>query len=235
MLKQLAAEYETSEFLLGDPSWFMHQVKGELNQEAMAFIASCFSYGSRKQFMKKIQLLLDHSEGDVYEWVKCQHFQEIIPNDDACFYRLYTNRMVRDLLERLSVCYNTQGSLKNLLIGHGVSKAIEAIKVLTTTFGGKIVPQSASSSCKRLCMFLRWLVRDNSPVDIGIWSDIIDKRSLIMPLDTHVMQQANRLGLISTRTTSMSTAIRLTNEVAKTFPSDPLKADFALFGYGVNQ
>lgn len=233
-LKSLAYKYETADFIVGDPSWFMHQVEGDLNIESMAFIASCFSYGSRKQFLPKIQRLLDDSEGTVYQWVKSGYYKNTIPNNDACFYRLYTNRNVLDLLDRLSNCYNTKGSLKNLLIENNVSTAKEAIVVLTSTFGGKIVPKNAQSSCKRLCMFLRWMVRDNSSVDTGIWSDIIDKRTLIMPLDTHVMQQANRLNLINTKTTSMATAIKLTNEVAKIFPEDPLKADFALFGYGVD-
>jgi len=233
-LIELADRYETADFICGDPSWFMHQVDGDANKEAIAFIASCFSYGSRKQFMPKIQFLLEQSKGAVCQWVKQGGYNEVVPNNDNCFYRLYTNRMVLDLLNKLSECYNEYGSIKGLLVSNNVSSALDALNVLTTTFGGKIVPKNTSSSCKRLCMFLRWMVRTDSPVDIGLWSDIIDCRSLIMPLDTHVMQQANRLGLISTKTTSMSTAIKLTREVAKVFPEDPLKADFALFGYGVN-
>lgn len=234
VLSSLAKQYETADFINGDPSWFMHQVSGEQNQETMAFIASCFSYGSRKQFMPKIQALLDHSGGEVFEWVKSGRYRDIIPQDDSCFYRLYTNRMVLDLLDRLSSCCNDLGGLKELMKRDKVSTAFDALGVLTRTFGGKIVPKNTASSCKRLCMFLRWMVRKNSPVDLGLWSDIIDRRSLIMPLDTHVMQQANRLQLIDTKTTSMSTAIKLTKKVAKIFPDDPLKADFALFGYGVN-
>ena len=64
-LKELAEKYETKDFLNGDPSWFMHQVEGKLNQETFAFIASCLSYGSRKQFFPKIQYILDCSEGNV--------------------------------------------------------------------------------------------------------------------------------------------------------------------------
>lgn len=234
VLSSLAKQYETADFINGDPSWFMHQVSGEQNQETMAFIASCFSYGSRKQFMPKIQALLDHSGGEVFEWVKSGRYRDIIPQDDSCFYRLYTNRMVLDLLDRLSSCCNDLGGLKELMKRDKVSTAFDALGVLTRTFGGKIVPKNTASSCKRLCMFLRWMVRKDSPVDLGLWSDIIDRRTLIMPLDTHVMQQANRLQLIDTKTTSMSTAIKLTKKVAKIFPDDPLKADFALFGYGVN-
>ena len=83
-------------------------------------------------------------------------------------------------------------------------------------------------------MFLRWMVRKVSPVDLGLWNNIIDQRTLIMPLDTHVIQEANRLGLIKTKSTSMKIACELTEKLRKIFPEDPLKGDFALFGYGIN-
>ena len=97
-----------------------------------------------------------------------------------------------------------------------------------------IVPKNTNSCCKRVCMFLRWMVRKGSPVDIGIWSELIDRRTLIMPLDTHVIQQAMQLGLLKSKSATMVAARRLTEELATFFPEDPLKADFALFGYGVN-
>jgi len=83
-------------------------------------------------------------------------------------------------------------------------------------------------------MFLRWMVRKESPVDLGLWNDIIDQQTLIIPLDTHVIQEANRLGLIKTKSTSMKVACELTEKLRKIFPEDPLKGDFALFGYGIN-
>lgn len=58
-------------------------------------------------------------------------------------------------------------------------------------------------------MFLRWMVRNDSPVDLGIWNDFIDKRTLIIPLDTHVLQEAQKLGLIGSKTASMNVAINL--------------------------
>lgn len=79
-------------------------------------------------------------------------------------------------------------------------------------------------------MFLRWVVRDNSPVDLGIWSDYIDKTSLYIPMDTHVMQTARRLGLVHTKSASWATTQALTQEMAKVFPTDPVRGDFALYG-----
>ena len=84
-------------------------------------------------------------------------------------------------------------------------------------------------------MFLRWMVRDGSPVDLGLWSDFMDRRTLIMPLDTHVVQESLRMGLLKSRTASMGTARRLTDAMLEIFPDAPLKGDFALFGLGVDE
>lgn len=83
-------------------------------------------------------------------------------------------------------------------------------------------------------MFLRWMTRSGSPVDIGLWSNFIDKATLPIPLDTHVLSQAHRLGLIRSKTASMATAVELSKKLSAVFPKDPAKGDFALFGYGVN-
>lgn len=245
-LLSLANKYEVPDFLNGDPSWFMHQVIGERNQETIAFIASCLSYGSRNVFMPRIQYLLDCSRNEPYEWIKSGKYKLDIPNNDTCFYRLYTNAMMYALFNALQAMYEVYGDMKNFIrchTGHNDNnyqlEAIEAIEAICHYFqeqeAVRIVPKNASSSCKRVCMFLRWMVRTDSPVDLGIWSDLIRLRSLIMPLDTHVIQQSLQLGLITSKTTSMSVARKLTDKLLEIFPDDPLKADFALFGYGVNQ
>lgn len=245
-LLSLANKYEVPDFLNGDPSWFMHQVIGERNQETIAFIASCLSYGSRNVFMPRIQYLLDCSRNEPYEWIKSGKYKLDIPNNDTCFYRLYTNAMMYALFNALQAMYEVYGDMKNFIrchTGHNDDnyqlEAIEAIEAICHHFqeqeAVRIVPKNASSSCKRVCMFLRWMVRTDSPVDLGIWSDLIRLRSLIMPLDTHVIQQSLQLGLITSKTTSMSVARKLTDKLLEIFPDDPLKADFALFGYGVNQ
>ncbi|MGN0215641.1 MAG: DUF2400 family protein, partial [Prevotella sp.] len=115
--------------------------------------------------------------------------------------------------------------------------AIAALEALTAWFArhgsGGIIPLDTRSACKRLCMWLRWMVRDGSCVDLGLWRGIVDKRSLIMPLDTHVVEQANSLGLLSSRSTTMAAAQRLSSLMLRVFPDDPLKGDFALFGYSM--
>ncbi|ANR73249.1 TIGR02757 family protein [Prevotella scopos JCM 17725] len=244
-LLTLANKYENSSFLNSDPSWFMHQVLGKRNQETIAFIASCLSYGSRRVFIPRIQYLLDCSRSEPYEWIRSGRFALDIPDNDQCFYRLYTNSMLRALLHALQTMYETYGDLENYIRYYAnINKdnpqtdAITAIEAICEFFlkhdAIGIVPKNTTSSCKRICMFLRWMVRTDSSVDLGIWSDFIHQRSLIIPLDTHVIQQSLQLGLISSKTASMSVARKLTDKLLEIFPDDPLKADFALFGYGVS-
>lgn len=241
----LSSRYETMEFLVGDPSWFMHQVEGESSQELLAFIAASLSYGSRKQFLPKIQRIMDYAatRGEtIAEWIASGDFAHDIPRNDECFYRLQTNALIHDFLCALQIMVQEYGTMKGFVAGHDAGRVgkltcLEVLGMLTRWFAEHgsvgVVPKNTQSSCKRLCMFLRWMVRDSSPVDLGLWSDIIDKRTLIIPMDTHVVQEANKFGLLNTSSTSMSTARRLTEKLKEVFPDDPLKGDFALFGLGV--
>ena len=232
----LAVRYETADFIVGDPSWWMHQVEGERNQEATAFVASALSYGSRSQFMPKIGQLLEWAGGDMEDWLRTGAYREhFAVGDKHCFYRLYNNDTMRRFLDAYSLMLHECGSMKEYVQG----TALQAVEAVCSWFaehdGGGVVPKDTASACKRVCMFLRWMVRDGSPVDLGLWQDIIDKRTLIMPLDTHVVSEAMKLGLLQSRCASMGAALRLTDAMREAFPDDPLKGDFALFGYGVSE
>ena len=84
-------------------------------------------------------------------------------------------------------------------------------------------------------MFLRWMVRRDSPVDLGLWG-WADPAELLIPLDVHVMQEAKGLGLIQQgAVASRKTAELLTAALSEVFPGDPCRGDYALFGYGVDK
>jgi uncharacterized protein (TIGR02757 family) len=238
ILTELAERYETPQFIEGDPSWWMHQVSGERNQEATAFVASVLSYGSRTQFLPRIGLLLEYAGGDMDLWLRTGAYSEHFAiGDKQCFYRLYNNDTMRRFFDAYSAMLAQYGSMKAYVASCG-GKALNAVEMICRWFAERgvnvVVPKDTTSACKRVCMFLRWMVRDGSPVDLGLWKDIIDKRTLIMPLDTHVVSEAMKLGLLQSRCASMSAALRLTDAMRDVFPDDPLKGDFALFGYGVD-
>ena len=236
LLLLLAERYENRHFIEGDPSWWMHQVEGERNQEATAFVASALSYGSRKQFMPKIGSLLAEADGDMDRWLRSGNYRNSFDSDDTtCFYRLYNRGAMRRFFDAYSALINRHGSLGSY-IGHATG--LEAVGSICRWFASQaasdVIPKDSTSACKRVCMFLRWMVRSDSPVDLGLWADQIDRRTLIMPLDTHVLSEAMHLGLIQSRNASMSAARHLTDTLAEVFPDDPLRGDFALFGYGVD-
>ena len=239
LLRRYADRYETPAFLEGDPSCFMHQVEGDANREATAFVASCLSFGSRSLFLPKIRRLLDCAEGDVDGWIRKGLFARHLPCGSAeCFYRFFTHGHMHGFLSSYRALMDACGTLGEYVWGEAGGDGFKAVQAICRRFGSScdaaVVPKDAQSACKRVCMFLRWMVRSGSPVDIGLWSGAIDRRSLVMPLDTHVVRQAVRLGLLPRAVASMSAARRLTAALAEVFPDDPLRGDFALFGYGVD-
>ena len=93
----------------------------------------------------------------------------------------------------------------------------------------------SKSTCKRLCMFMRWMVRqDEKGVDFGLWKTI-KPTQLLMPLDVHVERHARRLGLIERPQTDWQTVLELTENLRKFDVNDPVKYDFALFGLGIEE
>lgn len=239
-LRALAEEYETADFLNGDPSWFMHQVSGKENQEVMGFLASILSYGRRELFFPKIQYMLDRSHGDIYQWVLSGSYKNDIPDNDRCYYRLYNNRMMLSMLDAFSELLNDYGTLGEFVKAKSPEhSSIEALTAISGHFlerGIKgMVPSPKTSVAKRPVMFMRWMVRDSSPVDLGLWASFIDKRTLYIPMDTHVMQEARKLGLINSKSASWHTVEQLTDSLKEVFPDDPAKGDFALFGVGINE
>lgn len=239
-LISLAADYETPAFLEGDPSWFMHQVTGPENQEATAFVAANLSYGRRDQFLPRVAWLLESAEGDMDRWIRSGRFAADLREDDgSCFYRLYTCSTMHRFLKRYGFLLREYGTLGGYVRDcAGARTGEEAVAAICRAFasdgGCAVVPKDTQSACKRICMFLRWMVRDNSPVDLGLWSGFIDRRTLIIPLDTHVLQMGVQAGLLNSRSASMAAARKLSARLAEVFPDDPLRGDFALFGTGVD-
>lgn len=237
-LRELADRYETEDFLADDPSLMMHLVSGQENQEDTAFLTSCISYGQRSQFMPRARKFISWSGGEVHQWLLDGAYRDDIPSDSGCFYRLYTNADMLRLIDRYRALLREHGTLGNFISSHacdGLSAVSAVCQWFTSLPAPHIVPKNTSSACKRVCMFLRWMVRSGSPVDLGLWHDIIDRATLIMPLDTHVVRQSMELGLLTSASTSMSAARKLTSLMAEVFTGDPTRADFALFGLGINK
>ena len=269
-LRELADKYEVTSFTESDPSQFLRWYEPETGRgtvadvEAASFIAAMLAFGNRKQFIPKIQSVLetaDRSLGSISEWLKAGAFKKDFPKGAAKFYRFYSfddmqiffgefaeilkhSASLGDFFEtqykegEVSPCAHT--SLRATPSNGGHPRNAPVVSHLSDRIAAAfpksaIVPKGRTSANKRVHMFLRWMVRQNSPVDLGLWK-WADPSSLIIPLDTHVMQEAAKLGLIPEKAAaSRKTAELLTSALAEVFPGDPCRGDFALFGLGVDK
>ena len=256
----LAKKYETSDFLKDDPSQFMHRAKNPLDQEILGFIAASLSFGQRKQILSHMELIMKQiheSEKTPLDWLKAGSYQNFFTLGDKSFYRMFTHKSMLLMCSTLRSLVEKYGSLGQAFKSIYQREAEESRAGTSTTAARpeehlsrliarefpaecNIIPHTESSANKRINMFLRWMVRDASPVDLGLWT-WYPKVKLLMPLDTHVMTQATKLGLLSPsasgkpRAASFNTAVELTQKLKQYFPQDPVRADFALFGLGVDQ
>ena len=244
VLRSLADKYECASFCEQDPSQFLRHYKGVTgatiaDTEAASFIAAMLAFGSRTQFIPKINQILqtaDTSSGTISRWLTDGCFKKDFPRGQKKFYRFYSYNDMHIFFGELADIIKKSGSLGNWCKQKYEEAPATALdQILSAAFPkSRIVPKGAGSACKRVHMFLRWMVRQNSPVDLGLWSWYPQSR-LLLPLDVHVMQEASHLGLIPVNAAaSRKTAVALTEQMAQIFPGDPCRADYALFGLGVD-
>ena len=236
-LLQYAEKYVRA-FPSPDPSEFLKAAEGVRNQEATAFVAACLSFGSIEQFMPKIEQLIEwaNDSGGMDQWIRRGAFKRKVRADACrCFYRFVTYANLHAFLRTYQQIMCKHETLGEYVRENGDGTGLGAVKAICAAFAdsdvGYLVPANASSACKRICLFLRWMVRE-PPVDLGLWKDIICRESLIMPLDAHVLKQARKFKLLKKESATMATARKLTAIMAEVFPGDPLRGDFALFGQG---
>lgn len=231
-IKAWAEKYETTEFILTDPIQIPHRYTNKNDIEITAFITAWLSYGNRKAFLSVLNNI-DSKEfiGEPYQYILSLNWQRF-KDSDTCLYRFYKWKDFYAICVHLHQIYSTSVDMENYLYKHNADT--ELCKSLSQAFDGvKGIPHNNSSACKRLNMFLRWMVRQNSPVDFGIWKSF-NAECLIIPLDTHVFRVATELGLTKRKVADMKTAKEITNALKVVFPHDPCKGDFALYGFGVN-
>lgn len=252
-LRALADKYETASFMDTDPSQFTRWYKRVEDVEPAFFIAAMLSFGSRTQFIPKIRSifeLADHA-GGMANWLKSRDFEKAFDENSPNFtqkgeklpkfYRFYSFSDMNSLFFEISEILEKHGSFGEFLrkkyenLPENERKPGVLADIISQSFPkSKIVPKGKTSANKRIHMFLRWMVRQNSPVDLGLWK-WYPPQNLLIPLDVHVMQEGVRLGLLPpTAHADRKTALALTAQMNDVFPGDPSRADFALFGLGVS-
>ena len=241
LLIKLAQKYETASFTEQDPSQFIRWYSLPEDVEVASFIAAMLSFGNRKQFIPKIRYIFELADkaGGMAAWLKNGQYKKDFECSDCKFYRFYSYSDMLELfsaLERILQEYNTLGNAVKAFCSDYGDILPSVLHFFQIHFeAAKIVPKGKASANKRIFMFLRWMVRQNSPVDLGLWS-WFPSSQLIIPLDVHVLQEAKKLNLIPQKApASLNTAHLITAQLQQIWPEDPCKGDFALFGLGVDE
>ncbi len=248
LLEHVLTEYPPVERTQADPvqfpRWFLEQGRPSEEIEAVAAYAAMLAYGSAAQFIKKIEQTM----------VSCdRNFLRLISRPPADFawpaYRLSTANEIGMFATAMGRVISKHGSLKNVFmsgfkpdncIKTGLKALQKAIYDEVKTAHGEVprgvrhlLPDPAAGGCaKRWHMFLRWLVRPEDGVDLGIWPEV-SPALLLIPLDRHISRIARNLGLTSRNADDWKTAEEIAAKLREFSPDDPIKYDFALCHLGI--
>ncbi len=235
-------QYNQVSFIKEDPICVPHAFTKKQDIEIAGFFAAVFAWGNRTTIIQKsfeLMKLMDnaphefcthHQEKDLKKLI---HFKHRTFNATDLLYFisfLKQHYLQYDSLESAFILTKEKEMEIRLTLFHQYFFSLEDAPARTKKH---IATPFKGSSCKRLNMFLRWMVRkDKAGVDFGIWQKI-KPSELICPIDLHVARVAKRFQLLDRKQMDWQAAVELTNYLKTLDPKDPVKYDFALFGLGV--
>jgi len=246
-LKQLDSLYEKynrREFVHPDPLEFLYKYESPADREVVGIIASSLAYGSVWQILKAVGHVLEKIENP-FEYVIGNSKAKIQSDFSDFKYRFTSGDELSSLLYGVGRVIKKYGSLENCFIDgdsetdrsviSGLSNLVDEI---TTESGGgskclhHLLPHpSRKSACKRLNLFLRWMVRSDD-VDPGGWYTVRSEK-LLVPIDIHMFRICGSLGLTRRGSADLRTAVEITENFNKINPGDPVKYDFAITRLGI--
>lgn len=243
-LDQALERINLPSFADADPVQFPRLFTDSRDIEISALLCSTIAWGNRKMIVRNCQRMLEIMGNTPYEYVKSQSYEDL--DDDLNIHRTFFGRNFKYYLRGLHSLYARYGSLEALVAVSGAycsespawtfAEAL-ALSLAEANDGCKdtrCISMSATTPLKRLNMALRWLVRDDGIVDIGLWK-VLKPSQLFIPLDVHVAEVSRNLGLIQRRSNDRKAVFELTEELRRWRPDDPVAYDFALFGIGMEQ
>lgn len=229
-------KYNCMDYFAGDPVEVVRRCinTGDVRDvEIMGMVCSWLAFGNREQIHKKCDFAYClMNDGHPYEYVVSEKWREYAGSKE-CFYRMHRFGDFHDLCERLLALYAKYDSMEDILIDckSGV-EIIAHIEEIMHHVGG--IPKDTKSACKRLALFVRWMVRRDGKVDLGVWRRI-SPSLLLMPLDVHVVKVAHEEGLLKRANVDMKACIELTERCREEIPDDPTAMDYALFAKDISE
>jgi len=244
-LDDCVLKYNVKNFIADDPILIPHRFSKLQDIEIAGFWVAMLAWGQRKTIINKSTELMELMDNAPHDFI-LNHKEK----DRKAFlgfkHRTFQATDTLYFLEFLQYYYKSNKSLETAFAKHMSPTDVNTEKALTgfheLFFSLPVAPKrtqkhiatpARNSSCKRLNMFLRWMVRkDKKGVDFGLWKKIKPSQ-LLMPLDVHVERVGRQLGLLHRKQRDWKAVVELTENLKKFDPKDPVKYDYALFGQGV--
>ncbi len=232
-----------------DPLEFPHKYSEPLDIELAAFVASVFAYGKIEQILKSLDSIERIWGKTPIEFLTETSYTEL-EKTEFPHHRFYSPKNVLQLFQTLKLIYEKYGSLKKLFLlyyfesernlKNSLAFFSQNLLNIASLFGpvengvGFMFPNPfKGSACKRMNLFLRWMVRKDD-FDFGLWKEISTSQ-LVIPVDTHIARISKQLGFTSRKNVSWKMAEEITEHLKLFDPQDPVKYDFALCHTGVRK
>ena len=246
-LDRKVSQFNNPSFIKEDPVCIPHLFSQKQDIEIAGFFAATFAWGIRKTIINKCRLLLQLMDNAPYDFC-LNHTDADLKRLEGFCHRTFNDTDLLYFISFFKFHYSKNNSLESAFFNHKTIKQFENVIEVSLNyfyqyfFSLHDVPQRTkkhvaspqrNSSCKRLNMYLRWMIRnDHKGVDFGIWKKI-QPSQLICPVDVHVARVARHFNLLKRKQTDWQAAVELTETLRKLDKDDPVKYDFALFGLGV--
>ena len=245
LLEQKYKEYNSASFIPHDPIQIPHRFNKKQDIEIAGFFAATLAWGQRVTIIKNTNRILEWMDESPHDFI-LNHKEKDLKRFLGFVHRTFNDTDLLYFIEFFKWFYGEHDSLEEAFTASLSKKDLHTEPALIgfqeLFFSLEDHPQRTKkhvsspikkSSCKRLNMYLRWMVRkDKEGVDFGIWKNI-KPAQLLCPLDVHVDRHARRLGLLVRKQTDWLSVLELTENLRRFDPNDPVKYDFALFGMGV--
>ncbi len=246
LLENLYATY-SPKFSSRDPVWNLHRFSDERDIEIAGLITSAYAYGSVDQINNFIDTLLKRIGNKPYEFTINFEKRKDKKFLNGMYYRFNSEGDLINLFDSLSKNLVRHSSLKKLFMSNheqehenivealtGFTSALSSNTLKNNKYYHYLLPNPANgSTCKRMNLFLRWMVRKDD-IDLGIWGEVSTSK-LIMPVDTHIGRISKRLKLVKRISIDLKFAIELTDKLKEFDALDPVKYDFSLCHIGIEK
>jgi uncharacterized protein (TIGR02757 family) len=237
-----ADEFNRPDFIKNDPICIPHRFSKKQDIEIAGLFAAVLAWGQRVTIINKCNLLMELMDNDPHDFV-VNHSKADLKRFESFCHRTFNGTDAKYFIQALASLYRRYKSLEEIFSPGAESNTENGIIRFNREFFSlpdhpartkkHLSSPEKKSTCKRINMYLRWMVRDDKRgVDFGIWKTISPSQ-LVCPCDVHVDRVGRKLGLIKRKQTDWQTAIELTNNLRKFDPTDPVRYDFALFGLGI--